>query len=88
MLFLNNHQKSVFSIETANIIRPLLEVHSDKICEVRFGCFSFIFLTMVYYIEQNTSFHSTTLIMIICPFSSSHFATQIFPIDELLKPYN
>jgi hypothetical protein len=27
-------------------------------------------------------------IMIICPFSSSHFATQIFPIDELLKPYN
>jgi hypothetical protein len=26
-------------------------------------------------------------IMIICPFSSSHFATQIFPIDELLKPY-
>jgi hypothetical protein len=27
-------------------------------------------------IEHNTSFHS-----------SSHFATQIFPIDELLKPY-
>jgi hypothetical protein len=27
-------------------------------------------------------------IMIICPFSSSHFAKQIFPIDELLKPYN
>jgi hypothetical protein len=26
-------------------------------------------------------------IIIICPFSSSHFATQIFPIDELLKPY-
>jgi hypothetical protein len=25
--------------------------------------------------------------MIICSFSSSHFATQIFPIDELLKPY-
>jgi hypothetical protein len=36
-------------------------------------------------IEHNTSFHS---IMIICPFSSSHFATQIFRIDELLKPYN
>jgi hypothetical protein len=47
MLFLNNHQKSVFSIETANIIRPLLEVHSGKICEVRFGCLSFIFLTMI-----------------------------------------
>jgi hypothetical protein len=27
-------------------------------------------------------------IMIICPFSSSHFATQVFPINELLKPYN
>jgi hypothetical protein len=27
-------------------------------------------------IEHNTSFHS-----------SSHFAIQIFPIDELLKPY-
>jgi hypothetical protein len=26
---------------------------------------------------HNTSFHS-----------SSHFAIQIFPIDELLKPYN
>jgi hypothetical protein len=26
-------------------------------------------------------------IIIICPFSSSHFATQIFPIDELFKPY-
>jgi hypothetical protein len=25
-------------------------------------------------------------IIIICPFSSSHFATQIFPIDKLLKP--
>jgi hypothetical protein len=25
--------------------------------------------------------------MIISPFSASHFATQIFPIDELLKPY-
>jgi hypothetical protein len=25
-------------------------------------------------------------ITIICPFSSSHFAAQIFPIDELLKP--
>jgi hypothetical protein len=43
-------------------------------------------------IEHNTSFHSNAIlipcIMIICPFSSSHFATQIFPIDELLKPYN
>jgi hypothetical protein len=27
-------------------------------------------------------------IMIVCPFSSSDFATQTFPIDELLKPYN
>jgi hypothetical protein len=27
-------------------------------------------------------------IMIVCQFSSSYFATQIFPIDELLKPYN
>jgi hypothetical protein len=26
-------------------------------------------------------------IMIICPFSSSHFVTQIFPIDELLKSH-
>jgi hypothetical protein len=27
-------------------------------------------------------------IIIVCLFSSSHFATQILPIDELLKPYN
>jgi hypothetical protein len=46
-------------------------------------------------IEHNTSFHSNNTvaipipcIMIICPFSSSHFTTQIFLIDELLKPYN
>jgi hypothetical protein len=42
-------------------------------------------------IEHNTSFHSNTntlYYVIICPFSSSHFATQIFPEDELLKPYN
>jgi hypothetical protein len=38
-------------------------------------------------IEHNTSFHSNTLYL-MCPFSSSHFATAIFPIDELLKPYN
>jgi hypothetical protein len=58
--------------------------------------FSFIFLTMVYCIEQNTSFRSSgtrqaftdTCIMIICQFSASHFATQMFPIDELLKSYN
>jgi hypothetical protein len=35
-------------------------------------------------IEHNTSFHDNTCIMIICPFSSSHFATQIFPIDEFI----
>jgi hypothetical protein len=35
-------------------------------------------------IEHNTSFQFTVpCIMIICPFSSSHFATLIFPIDEL-----
>jgi hypothetical protein len=28
---------------------------------------------------------SISCIIIICPFSSSHFATHIFPIDELLK---
>jgi hypothetical protein len=40
-------------------------------------------------IEHNTSFHSNTLYYDNnCPFSSSHFATQIFPLDELLKPYN
>jgi hypothetical protein len=38
-------------------------------------------------IEHNTSFHTIPWIMIICPFSYSHFTTQIFPIDELLKPY-
>jgi hypothetical protein len=38
-------------------------------------------------IEQNTSFHSNTLYY-DNPFSSSHFATHIFPIDELLKLYN
>jgi hypothetical protein len=39
-------------------------------------------------IEHNTSFHSNTniLYLIICLFSSSHFAAQMFPIDELLKP--
>jgi hypothetical protein len=26
--------------------------------------------------------------MIICQFSASYFATQISPIDDLLKPYN
>jgi hypothetical protein len=46
--------------------------------------FKFYFLD--YDIEQNTSFHSNTLT--ICPFSSSHFVIQIFPIDELLKPQN
>jgi hypothetical protein len=25
--------------------------------------------------------------MIICPFLASHFATHIFPVDELLKPW-
>jgi hypothetical protein len=65
-------------------IRPLLEVHSGKICEVRFGCLSFIFLT-----NTTQVFIAIPIrwIMIIWPFSSSHFATQIFPIDELLKPY-
>jgi hypothetical protein len=34
-------------------------------------------------IEHNTSFQAKLCIMIISPFSSSHFAIQIFPIDEL-----
>jgi hypothetical protein len=33
-------------------------------------------------IEHNTSLIAILCIMIICPFSSVHFATQIFPIDE------
>jgi hypothetical protein len=75
MLFLNKHQKS-------------REVHSSKICEVRFACLSFIFLTMILNTTQVFIAIPITCIIIICPFSSSHFATQIFPIDELLKPYN
>jgi hypothetical protein len=71
MLFLKKHQKSV---------RPLLEVHSGKICEVRFGCF------LDDDIEHTTQVF-ITCIMIICPFSSSHFATQIFSIDELRITY-
>jgi hypothetical protein len=39
-------------------------------------------------IEHNTSFHSNTLYYDNLSISSSHFTTQIFPIDELLKPYN
>jgi hypothetical protein len=41
-------------------------------------------------IEHNQVFVAIPIpcIMIICPSSSSHFATQIFPIDELLKPDN
>jgi hypothetical protein len=69
-------------------MRPLLEVHSGKICEVRFECLSFIFLTMILNITQVFIAIPIPCIMIICPFSSSHFATQIFTIDELLKPYN
>jgi hypothetical protein len=75
MLFLKKHQKSV---------RPLLEVHSGKICEVRFGCF------LDDDIEHTTQVFITIpipYIMIICPFSSSHFATQIFSIDELRITY-
>jgi hypothetical protein len=67
-------------------MRPLLEVNSGKICEVRFECLSFIFLMMI--LNTIQVFIAIPCIMIICPFSSSHFATQIFPIDELLKPYN
>jgi hypothetical protein len=67
-------------------IRPLLVVHSGKICEVRFGCLSFIFLTII--LNTTQVFIAILCIMIVCPFSSSYFATQIFPIDELLKPYN
>jgi hypothetical protein len=85
MLFLNKHQKSVFFNRNCKI-RPLLEVHSNKICEVRFGCLSFIFLTTI--LNTTQVFIAIPCIMIICPFSSSHFATQIFPIDELLKPYH
>jgi hypothetical protein len=69
-------------------MRPLLEVHSGKIFEVRFECLSFIFLTMILNITQVFIAIPIPCIMIICPFSSSHFATQIFTIDELLKPYN
>jgi hypothetical protein len=42
-------------------------------------------------IEHNTSFHSNTLYydnLSIFLFTFWHFATQIFPIDELLKPYH
>jgi hypothetical protein len=91
MLFLNERQKSVFFNRNCKYIRPLLEVHSSKICEVRFGCLSFIFLTMI--LNTTQVFIAITIpriinVIIICPFFSSHFATQMFPIDELLKPYN
>jgi hypothetical protein len=87
MLFLNKHQKSVFFNRNCKI-RPLLEVHSGKICEVRFGCLSFIFLTMILNTTQVFIAIPIPCIMIIYPSSSSHFATQIVPIDELLKPDN
>jgi hypothetical protein len=47
---------------------------------------SFIFLAMI--LNTTQVFIAILCIMIICPFSSSHFATHIFPIDELSKPYN
>jgi hypothetical protein len=39
-------------------------------------------------IEHNRSFHSNTLYYNNLSIFSSHFATQIFPTDELLKSYN
>jgi hypothetical protein len=39
-------------------------------------------------IEHNTIAIPIPCIMIVCQFSSSHFATQMFPIDVLLKPFN
>jgi hypothetical protein len=39
-------------------------------------------------IEHNTSFHSNTLYYDNLSIFLFTFGTQIFPIDELLKPYN
>jgi hypothetical protein len=58
MLFLNKHQKSVFSIETTNT-SAFRDKQTGKICEVRFECLpKFYFLDDD--IEHNTSFHSNT----------------------------
>jgi hypothetical protein len=86
MLFLNKHKKiCIFQYKLQ--IRPLLEIQSGKNCEVRFGCLGFIFLTMILNTTQVFIAIPIPCIMIVCPFFSSHFATPIFPIDELLKPY-
>jgi hypothetical protein len=50
--------------------------------------FQFYFLDWFIILKRTQVFIAIPCIMIICPFSSSHFATQIFPVDELLKPYN